>query len=74
MEMTQMPPVHAANLVANSDNTVYRVEVFSELKYLDALKIGFIAFARKSERCAYRNYVTWKYIAVGLKIYFGNKN
>ena len=26
MKETQMPPVHAANLMANSDNTVYRVE------------------------------------------------
>ena len=27
MKMTQMPPVHAANLVANSGNTAYRVDV-----------------------------------------------
>ena len=27
MKVTQMPPVHAANLVANSGNTVYGVGV-----------------------------------------------
>ena len=27
MNMTQIPPVHAANLVANSGNTPYRVYV-----------------------------------------------
>ena len=27
MKMTQMPPVHAANLVANSGNTAYGVDV-----------------------------------------------
>ena len=27
MEVTQMPPVYAANLVANSDNTAYGVDV-----------------------------------------------
>ena len=27
MKVTQMPPVHAANLVANSGNTAYGVEV-----------------------------------------------
>ena len=27
MKVTQMPPVHAANLVANSGNTVYGVDV-----------------------------------------------
>ena len=26
MKVTQMPPVHMANLVANSDNTAYGVE------------------------------------------------
>ena len=29
MKVTQMPPVHAANLVANSDNTAYRVDVIA---------------------------------------------
>ena len=27
MKVTQMPPVHAANLVANSGNTTYGVDV-----------------------------------------------
>ena len=27
MKVTQMPPVHAANLVANSGNTAYGVDV-----------------------------------------------
>ena len=27
MKVTQMPPVHAANLVANIGNTAYRVDV-----------------------------------------------
>ena len=27
MKVTQMPPVHAANLVATSGNTAYRVDV-----------------------------------------------
>ena len=27
MKVTQMPPVHAANLVANGGNTAYRVDV-----------------------------------------------
>ena len=26
MKVTQMPPIHAANLVANSSNTAYRVD------------------------------------------------
>ena len=30
MKVTQMPPVHAANLVANSGNTAYGVDVISE--------------------------------------------
>ena len=47
MKMTQMSPVHAANLVANSYNTVYRVEVFSELKYLDALKMDSLPLQEK---------------------------
>ena len=29
MKVTQMPPVHAANLVANSGNTAYGVDVIS---------------------------------------------
>ena len=29
MKVTQMPPVHAANLVANSGNTAYRVDVIA---------------------------------------------
>ena len=27
MKVTQMPPIHAANLVANSGNTAYGVDV-----------------------------------------------
>ena len=30
MKVTQMPPVHAANLVANSGNTAYGVDVISQ--------------------------------------------
>ena len=29
MKVTQMPPVHAANMVANSGNTAYRVDVIN---------------------------------------------
>ena len=29
MKVTQMPPVHAANLVANSGNTAYGVDVIA---------------------------------------------
>ena len=31
MKVTQMPPVHAANLVANSGNTAYGVDVIKEM-------------------------------------------
>ena len=31
MKMTQMPPVHAANLVTNSGNTIYGVDVISDV-------------------------------------------
>ena len=30
MKVSQMPPVHAANLVANSGNTTYGVDVITE--------------------------------------------
>ena len=30
MKVSQMPPVHAANLVANSGNTAYGVDVIME--------------------------------------------
>ena len=32
MKVTQMPPVHAANLVAHSGNTAYGVGVIGELR------------------------------------------
>ena len=32
MKVTQMPPVHAANLVANSSNTAYGVDVIGRVK------------------------------------------
>ena len=36
MKVTQMPPVHAANLVANSGNTAYGVDVIKKRwDYLD---------------------------------------
>ena len=31
MKVTQMPPVHAANLVANSGNTAYRADVIGQV-------------------------------------------
>ena len=31
MKVTQMPPVHAANLVANSGNTAYGVDVINNM-------------------------------------------
>ena len=34
MKVTQMPPVHAANLVANSGNTAYGVDVIHSNKDL----------------------------------------
>ena len=34
MKVTQMPPVHAANLVVNSGNTAYGVDVIEWLKVL----------------------------------------
>ena len=33
MKVTQMPPVHAANLVAKSGNTVYEVDVIEMVIY-----------------------------------------
>ena len=32
MKVTQMPPVHAANLVVNSGNTAYGVDVIEPLE------------------------------------------
>ena len=37
MKVTQMPPVHAANLVANSGNTAYGVDVITYLKFCSNL-------------------------------------
>ena len=34
MKVTQMPQVHAANLVANSGNTAYGVDVIDHCLYL----------------------------------------
>ena len=34
MKVTRMPPVHAANLVANSGNTAYRVDVIASYEDL----------------------------------------
>ena len=31
MKVTQMPPVHAANLVANSGNTAYGVDIITSM-------------------------------------------
>ena len=41
MKVTQVPPVHTANLVANSDNTAYGADVIN-------LKVMFVAV---SSRC-----------------------
>ena len=30
MKVTQMPPVHVANMVANSGNTAYRVDIITD--------------------------------------------
>ena len=35
MKVTQMPPVHAANLVANRGNTAYGVDVIEYSKFRD---------------------------------------
>ena len=40
MKVTQMPPVHAANLVANSGNTAYGVDVIEKFSALLALCEG----------------------------------
>ena len=37
MKVTQMPPVHAANLVANSGNTAYGVDVIGLYGNIDVL-------------------------------------
>ena len=37
MKVTQMPPVHAANLVANSGNTTYGVDVIGLYGNIDVL-------------------------------------
>ena len=34
MKVTQMPPVHPTNLVANSDNTAYGVDVIITALFL----------------------------------------
>ena len=49
MKVTQMPPVHAANLVANSGNTVYGVDVIEGPVYIDGLvqerrKLSYVFF------------------------------
>ena len=33
MKVTQMPPVHAANLVANSGNTAYGADVIIQVQH-----------------------------------------
>ena len=33
MKVTQMPPVHEANLVANSGNTAHRVDVIENITH-----------------------------------------
>ena len=38
MKVTQMPPVHVANLVANSGNTAYGVDVIFDLILLGILR------------------------------------
>ena len=35
MKKTCMPPVHAANLVANSGNTLYGVQVITQTIYIE---------------------------------------
>ena len=35
MKATQMPPVHAANMAANSGNTAYGVDVIKQCLLLD---------------------------------------
>ena len=36
MKVTQMPPVHATNLVANSGNTAYGVDVINAIWKFDS--------------------------------------
>ena len=44
MKVTQMPPVHAANLVVNNDNTAYGVDVIVNVNmwYLEYAKISVV--------------------------------
>ena len=42
MKVTQMPPVHAANLVANSGNTAYRVDVIKYQSSYGTILMHFI--------------------------------
>ena len=42
MKVTQMPPVHAANLVVNNGNTAYGVDVISYNILIHQLKLGKI--------------------------------
>ena len=43
MKVTQMPPVHAANLVANSGNAAFRVNVIGMLYSACVLSSGIYA-------------------------------
>ena len=43
MKVTQMPPVHAANLVTNSDNAAFRVDVIGMWNSARVLSSGIYA-------------------------------
>ena len=42
MKVTQMPPVHVANLVANSGNTAYGIGVIVTLQYINLSGMCYI--------------------------------
>ena len=46
MKVTQMPPVHAANPVANSGNTAYGVDVIDN----NAALVEIMAWRRKGDK------------------------
>ena len=56
MKVTQMPPIHAANLVANSGNTAYGNDaihptLYIEYNYLFMLGLKLIHASKKGHWC-----------------------
>ena len=48
MKVIQITPVHAANLVANSGNTAYRVDIIVHHKNMQYIAVGPVSLQRPS--------------------------